>query len=371
MTYFTLLPLSLIHPMIKLGLFGLFLTLLLPYLNMSMFRNTVWFFKGMREYTKSGFEAAAAKFNPEELKADISGKSFLITGANSGIGKETALELAKLGGTVHIVCRNLERGEAAKSEILTTVSSASVHVHQLDISDPKAIHAFVKAFASQGHQLHCLVNNAGCMVNTREVTEDGFEVNFATNSLGTYILTTELIPTLRHHANNTDDATNGATDGTSQATLPRVITVSSGGMLTQKLDISDLMSEKMTPFDGTKVYAQQKRQQIVMTETWAKEHPDIHFSVMHPGWADTPAVRSAMPGFYEKMKDKLRTPGQGCDTVVWLAGSQSAAQQPSGLFFQDRVAVSTHLPLAWSKSDAGVEQQLMEKIAEMAAKFKS
>jgi len=348
--------------MIKLGLFGLLLSLLVfPFLDMTMFRSTVWFFKGMREYTKSGFESAAVKFNPDDLKVDLTGKSFLITGANSGIGKETALELAKLGGTVHIACRNLERGEAAKSEILTSVSSASVHVHRLDISDPNAIIAFVKDFASQGHKIHGLVNNAGCMVNTREVTKDGFEVNFATNTLGTYLLTTELIPALRHHAS--DSASNGA--------IPRVITVSSGGMLTQKLDVSDLMSEKMNPFDGTAVYAQQKRQQIVMTETWAKQFPDIHFSVMHPGWADTPAVRSAMPGFYEKMKDRLRTPYQGCDTIVWLAASHSAAQQPSGLFFQDRVAVATHLPLAWSRSDAGAETQLMEKLAEMAAKFKS
>jgi len=348
--------------MIKLALFGLILSLcLFPHLNMSMFRNTVWFFKGMREYTKSGFESAAVKFNVDDLKTNVSGKSFLITGANSGIGKETALELAKLGGTVHIVCRNVERGEQAKSEILSSVSSAAVHVHRLDISDPKAIHAFVKDFSSQGHPLHCLVNNAGCMVNTRELTEEGIEMNFATNSLGTYILTTELIPTLRQHADGAAHA---------QGVLPRVITVSSGGMLTQKLDISDLMSERMSPFDGTSVYAQQKRQQIVMTEKWAQQYPDIHFSVMHPGWADTPAVRSSMPGFYEKMKDRLRTPGQGCDTVVWLAVSQSAAQQPSGLFFQDRVAVSTHLPLAWTKSDSGAENQLMEKLAELAAKFK-
>jgi len=194
---------------------------------MSIFRNTVWFVKGMREYTKPGFEAAARKFKPEDVDVNVSGRSFLITGANSGIGKETALELAKRGGTVHIACRNLERGEAARSEILSEVASATIHVHRLD----------------------------------------------------------------------------------------------------------------------------------------------IHFSVMHPGWADTPAVRSAMPGFYEKMKDKLRTPGQGADTVVWLAVSQSASQQPSGLFFQDREAVSTHLPLAWTRSNDADESLLMDKLAEMSAKF--
>ena len=86
---------------------------------------------------------------------------------------------------------------------------------------------------------------------------------------------------------------------------PRVITVSSGGMLTNKLDADDLQCEKKS-FDGTMVYAQNKRQQIVMTEKWAKKYEKIQFTTMHPGWADTPAVRSAMPSFYEKMKDKLR-----------------------------------------------------------------
>ena len=69
----------------------------------------------------------------------------------------------------------------------------------------------------------------------------------------------------------------------------------------QKLDIEDLMFEKMNPFDGTMAYAQNKRQQVIMTEQWAKQYPEVHFSSMHPGWADTPAVRSSMPDFYEKV----------------------------------------------------------------------
>jgi len=333
------------------------LTLIIQYLTppkMSFYRNTVWFMKGMREYTKTGYEAAAKSFIPGDLDVDVKGKAFLITGSNSGIGKETALEIARRGGTVHIVCRNVERGEEAKAEIQAQVGEVDIHVHKLDISDSKAVHAFAREFAASGKPLHCLVNNAGCMVNQRQTTSEGIEINFATNSLGTYILTTGLIDLLK---NNSGDG------------YPRVVTVSSGGMLTQKMDVNDLMSEKGT-FEGTQVYAQQKRQQIFMTESWAKEFPDIHFSVMHPGWADTPAVRSAMPGFYEKMKDRLRSASQGADTVVWLALSPSAVKQPSGLFFQDRVAVSTHLPLAWTRSDPSEERQLIEALAELSLKFK-
>lgn len=77
------------------------------------------------------------------------------------------------------------------------------------------------------------------------------------------------------------------------------ITVSSGGMLTQKLDIKDLQFEKMQPFDGTMAYAQNKRQQVVMTEEYARRYPKVHFSSMHPGWADTPGKLNKDSQFLE------------------------------------------------------------------------
>lgn len=87
------------------------------------------------------------------------------------------------------------------------------------------------------------------------------------------------------------------------------------------------------------------------------------------GWADTPAVRSAMPQFYEKMKNKLRTVEQGADTLIWLAISAEAVKQNSGLFYQDRVAVPTHLPLAWTKSSQEDCEKLMSKLNEISQKF--
>ncbi|KAK3876475.1 hypothetical protein Pcinc_018740 [Petrolisthes cinctipes] len=86
---------------------------------------------------------------------------------------------------------------------------------------------------------------------------------------------------------------------------------------------------------------------------------------MHPGWADTPAVRNSLPQFYEMMKENLRTPSQAADTVVWLAISKSSIKHPGGLFFQDRESVSTHLPLAWTKTTMEEEDLLMKNIHEI------
>jgi dehydrogenase/reductase SDR family member 12 len=85
---------------------------------MSIYRKIVWGTKGYREYTKSGYEAAAKNFNPKDLEVDLSNRSIMITGSNSGIGKVTALEVAKKGATVYMVCRSKERGEAAQKEII-------------------------------------------------------------------------------------------------------------------------------------------------------------------------------------------------------------------------------------------------------------
>uniref|UniRef100_A0AAX7U3U1 Dehydrogenase/reductase (SDR family) member 12 n=1 Tax=Astatotilapia calliptera TaxID=8154 RepID=A0AAX7U3U1_ASTCA len=290
---------------------------------MSFYRNTVWLVKGLQEYTKSGYEAAAKHFVPADLDVNLNGRSFMVTGANSGIGKAAAQEIAKRGGTVHMVCRNKGRAEAAKGEIVESSKNENVHVHIVDMSSARQVWEFAQSF-SQNNTLHVLINNAGCMVNQRELTEEGLEKNFATNTLGTYILTTALIPALK----KVED--------------PRVITVSSGGMLTQKLDVDDLQFEKGT-FDGTMAYAQNKRQQVILTERWAAQHKEIHFSSMHPGWADTPAVQTSMPSFHARMKSKLRTEAMGADTVVWLAISAAAAKQPSGLFFQGQKQTCKYL----------------------------
>ncbi|XP_056416334.1 dehydrogenase/reductase SDR family member 12 isoform X2 [Hyla sarda] len=298
---------------------------------------------------RGGYEAAAKHFAAEDLQVDVTGRSYMITGANSGIGKTTALEIAKKGGIIHMVCRNKERAEEAQKEIIAGSGNQSISVHLLDMSNPKEIWEFAERFKAE-NRLHVLVNNAGCMVNSRELTDDGLEKNFATNVLGTYILTKALLPALEKE----DD--------------PRVVTVSSGGMLVQKLDVLDLQFETST-FDGTMAYAQNKRQQVILTEQWAKEYPKVHFSVMHPGWADTPAVRSSMPDFYEKMKNRLRTEEQGADTVVWLAVSPAATKHASGLFFQDRKPASTHLPLASTRSSSGDEDKLLQILQDMSKKI--
>uniref|UniRef100_A0A8B9GYH0 Dehydrogenase/reductase (SDR family) member 12 n=1 Tax=Astyanax mexicanus TaxID=7994 RepID=A0A8B9GYH0_ASTMX len=309
---------------------------------MSLYRNAVWFLKGLQEYTKSGYEAAAKHFTATDLEVDLSGRSFIITGANSGIGKTTANEIAKRGGTVHLVCRNKSRAEEAKKEIVEQSKNEKIHVHIVDMSSPRQVWEFASGF-SQNHSVNVLINNAGCMVNQRELTEDGLEKNFSTNTLGKYL-----------HC---------------RCPSSSPITVSSGGMLVQKLNVEDLQFEKGT-FDGTMAYAQNKRQQVVMTERWAAQHKEIHFSSMHPGWADTPAVQTSMPDFHAKMKNKLRSEEQGADTVVWLAVSDVALRQPSGLFFQDRKAVPTHLPLALSKSSPAEEEKLMNTLEQLAEKFK-
>uniref|UniRef100_A0A3Q2DHC0 Dehydrogenase/reductase (SDR family) member 12 n=2 Tax=Cyprinodon variegatus TaxID=28743 RepID=A0A3Q2DHC0_CYPVA len=287
---------------------------------MSFYRNAVWFVKGVQEYTK-----------------DSNVLIFLLSCATRPPTSFSTL------GVVHTIVRNLH--------FLSNFSHGiNVHIHIVDMSSARQVWAFAQSF-SENNQLHVLINNAGCMVNQRELTEEGLEKNFATNTLGTYILTTALIPALK----KVED--------------PRVITVSSGGMLTQKLNVSDLQFEKGS-FDGTMAYAQNKRQQVILTERWASQHKEIHFSSMHPGWADTPAVQSSMPSFHAKMQSKLRTEAMGADTVVWLAVSAAAIKQPSGLFFQDRKPVATHLPLAYSRGSPQDEEQLLTALEEFAQKFK-
>ncbi|XP_067948241.1 dehydrogenase/reductase SDR family member 12-like [Watersipora subatra] len=319
---------------------------------MNFIRNSVFIVKGLQEFTRNGFEKASKNFNAADLEnISINGRSYMITGSNSGIGKVVATELAKAGGTVHLVCRNPERGEAALNEIKEESKNNSVFLHVVDLAKPRDVYKFAHDFAEKGEGLDVLVNNAGCMVHQRNLDDLGFETNFATNTLAVHLLTETLLPLIRKSSD------------------PRVITVSSGGMLTQKLNAVDIQSLKGS-HDGTSSYAQQKRQQVVLSELYAVRHPGVHFSTMHPGWADTPAVRDAMPSFYEKMKNKLRSPEEGADTVIWLALSPAVRSIESGKFFLDRQPVATHLPLSRTQESDTDRQSFIAALDEMLQKVK-
>jgi len=130
----------------------------------------------------------------------------------------------------------------------------------------------------------------------------------------------------------------------------RVIMVSSGGMYTQRLAVSDLEAPP-EPFDGVKTYARTKRAEVVLAELWHDTLADtgVTFSSMHPGWADTPGVRTSLPRFWAVTRLILRTPDEGADTIVWL-GAAARVKGQGGRFWFDRAPVSTHVTTATRES---------------------
>jgi len=280
-------------------------------------------------FDRGGYVRHAAAFDPDDLAVDLTGRVCLVTGANSGIGFETCTSLARLGATVWMLCRDRNRGKVALRELRRLTGSRRAHLGLLDVADPRSVRSFSSAFAAA--RVDVLVHNAGVLPAKRIVSGDGHELTLATHVLGPWRLTKALLPKLRSSAD------------------PRVIFVSSGGMYTQRLSLDDVAWQRR-PYDGVKAYAQTKRMQVVLASELAPDLPRGTVSAMHPGWADTAAVRTSLPRFWSAMRNRLRTPAEGADTVVWLAASD-AARGRSGRFWFDRVPRSPHL-LPWTRESS-------------------
>ena len=162
------------------------------------------------------------------------GKTILVTGANSGIGYQAALELARHGGRVLLGCRDAAKGEAAAANIRKAVGNAQDENVTLDMASLASIRAFAASFAARGLALDTLINNAGVMaLAKREVTADGFERQFGTNHLGHFALTGLLLPALK------------------QSSVARVVTVASLAHRSGRMTWDDLQSEKKyVPWDA-------------------------------------------------------------------------------------------------------------------------
>jgi dehydrogenase/reductase SDR family member 12 len=293
-------------------------------------------------FDRTGYRRHAADFVPTDLHVDLAGRVCLVSGANSGIGFETALALAARGGRVWMLCRNRERGLAAVRDVRARTGSRRVHLGVVDVADAGSIQQFVRSLKTP--VVDVIVHNAGVLPDERTESTDGHELTFATHVLGPWRLTRRLLPRLRRSR----DA--------------RVVFVASGGMYTQALSLRD-WAWRERPYDGVVAYAQTKRMQVVLAELLAAELKDsgICVNAMHPGWADTPAVRTSLPRFWNVMRRVLRTPAEGADTVVWLAAS-AAARGQTGRFWFDRQARSTHL-LPWTQ-ERRQDRQALRRLCE-------
>ena len=291
-------------------------------------------------YTKIGFRARRAMgWQPLEPGC-MTGRRVIVTGASSGLGLAAARALRELGAHVHILVRNGGRGERAAEQI-SGPGEGAVEVEVADLSSVASVRAFASRFASSHRGLHVLINNAGVLSRERDLSVDGHEMTFATNVLGMFVLTNELLGQLLSGAPS------------------RIINVSSGGMYTARLDASDLESEH-GDYDGARAYAHSKRAQVVLSEIWGERLRGTGIGVhcMHPGWADTPGVQSSLPSFHKVTGPLLRSPEEGADTIVWLAAADEPAQS-TGLFWHDRRARPTHR-VPWTRESEQDRRALWE-----------
>ncbi|MCF6303375.1 MAG: oxidoreductase [Devosiaceae bacterium] len=232
-------------------------------------------------------------WTPEQIK-DQSGKTFLITGANTGLGYETALELAKKSARVILAGRNEQKLKEACARITAQVPSAQLDFEVMDLNSIAAIKSFAQGFVQSGQSLDVLINNAGIMFPPPGLTVDGFEAQFGVNFIGHYVLTALLFPVLKKSAHG------------------RVVTLSSMAHRNGKIDFDNLKLEK--PFDKFREYGQSKVADLIFSFELQRRIDasglNVTSTACHPGVSKTELLRTDKPEMIE--------------TVAYMSANQGA-----------------------------------------------
>jgi NAD(P)-dependent dehydrogenase (short-subunit alcohol dehydrogenase family) len=244
-------------------------------------------------------------------------KVVLVTGANAGMGKAIATDLARQGANVVMVARDARKGEEARREIAHVTGSRSIDLLIADLSSQEAIRRLVEEFRQRYAHLHVLVNNAGAHIQKRQLSADGIELNLAINHLSAFLLTNLLLDTLR-------------------ASAPaRIVNVASASM-TKTIALDDLQSaHSFAPFA---VYGQAKLAMVLCTYALARRlaGTGVTVNALHPGITGTKIADDVAPPlvrpFMGLIKRFLRSPEQGARTALYLATSP-AVEGVSGRYF--------------------------------------
>ncbi len=258
----------------------------------------------------------------------MQGKTVLVTGANTGIGLETAAGIAALGADVVLTARDPAKGSAAVAEIRRRHPQANIEPMELDLASLQDVRNFAKAFADRHGALHVLVNNAGLMLGERSTTADGYETTFQVNHLGPFLLTNLLLDALK-------------------ASAPaRIVNVASTAHRGGRLDFKDLQSERS--YGGMRVYGTTKLCNILFTRELTRrlEGTGVTANSLHPGTVRTGFGQDGDATGFMRIglalgRPFFLSPAGGAKTSIYLASSPAVAGKSGGYYAKSRPARAT------------------------------
>ncbi|XP_029378203.1 retinol dehydrogenase 13-like [Echeneis naucrates] len=256
-------------------------------------------------------------------KTRLDGKVVLITGGNTGIGKETAVDLAKRGARVILACRDMDRANKAAEDVRKKSRSDTVIVKKLDLASLQSVRQLAMDVLASEERLDVLINNAGIMSCPKWQTEDGFEMQFGVNHLGHFLLTNCLLDLLKKSAPS------------------RIINVSSLAHERGQIYFDDINQEK--DYDPRRSYAQSKLANVLFTRELSKrlEGTGVTTYSLHPGVIRTELGRHFWPTMslwkrfvFTPLLFLIKSPTEGAQTTIYCAVEESLQNQ-SGLYYSD------------------------------------
>jgi len=270
----------------------------------------------------------------------MTGKVVVVTGANSGIGKMTAVGLARAGATVVMACRDLDKSSPALSDVRSLSGSDRVHLMQLDLASQASIRAFVQEFASQYERLDVLVNNAGVVSPKRRETADGFELHFGVNHLGSFLLTTLLLPVLERSAPS------------------RVLLVAGSAQRRGKIAWDDLQSEQK--YSMMQAGGQSRVADLLFMRALTQRTKGVTVNAIDPGSTNTGIIRDLPAPVRLLTRLLLKSPEKGARTSVYLATSPEVADV-TGKYFKGTKVIEQN-PIALNDDNAIRLWQISEEL---------
>jgi NAD(P)-dependent dehydrogenase (short-subunit alcohol dehydrogenase family) len=270
----------------------------------------------------------------------------VITGSTSGIGKVTALELARKGHAIYMLVRNTQKGEQVAREIISQTGNKDIYVVQCDVGNLASVRRAAKELTDKLFGINILINNAGSAFMNKEITGDGLEMTFEVNHLGHFLLTKSLMPLLER----------------GQA---RIINVSSEAHRSAKPNFDDLQWQRNN-YKPIQAYGISKLYNIYFTKSLAEKYGQTGITAyaLHPGVVYT-HIWDKVTGFMKLVlllfKPFMITPEKGARTTIYLA-TQSRLEQKSGLYFKN-CKVAKAAPVAEDLPARNRLWEISEKLA--------